>query len=73
MGVNCEMQDLTPFLRDSAQPRVKHQVAVVTQQAIFQHLCVEPLLCLRNDVELRQVVDFVELDRLAAIAARGDW
>ena len=51
---------------------VKHQMKVVAHLAIGQHLCVEPVHGLRQDVKLGQPVSVVAVDRLAPVAARGD-
>ena len=44
----------------------------VNSLAIGQHLCVEPVHGLRQDVKLGQPVSVVAVDRLGPVAARGD-
>jgi len=51
---------------------VQHQVVVIAHQAIGQHLRVEAIRRLRDDLDLRPPIRIVAIDRLAPVTARGD-
>ncbi len=58
--------------RQVGLPGVQHHVVVIAHQAIGQHLRVEAIHRLRDDLELRPPIRIVAIDRLASVATRGD-
>ena len=64
--------DVPHQARQVALPRVQHPMEVVAHLTVGQHLCVEPLHCLGDDVQLGRPVSVVPIDWLATITSCSD-